>query len=131
MFTPPLIKPTCFARKQNEKQHSNLPNDRIHSHTFWSLGAYNGANGAQGSKLLYSWMNTSLIHSNLHMQIQPAQQSFRFRSLLARRRAADMELLSMRVLIGVPKSQLTTIFSAKYQLTTIFLINSQLTTNSV
>ena len=59
-----------------------------------------------------------------------AQQSFRFRSLLARRRAGEMELLSMRVLIGVPKSQLTTIFSAKYQLTTIFLINSQLTTNS-
>ena len=34
-----------------------------------------------------------------------------------------------RVLMGVPISQLTTIFSAKYQLTTIFLANSQLTTN--
>ena len=31
--------------------------------------------------------------------------------------------------MGVPNSQLTTIFSAKYQLTTIFLANSQLTTN--
>ena len=31
--------------------------------------------------------------------------------------------------MGVPKSQLTTIFSAKYQLTTIILANSQLTTN--
>ena len=34
-----------------------------------------------------------------------------------------------RVLTGVPNSQLTTNFSAKYQLTTIFLANSQLTTN--
>ena len=34
-----------------------------------------------------------------------------------------------RVLMGVPNSQLTTIFSSKYQLTTIFLANSQLTTN--
>ena len=34
-----------------------------------------------------------------------------------------------RVLMGVPNSQLTTIFSAKYQLTIIFLANSQLTTN--
>ena len=31
--------------------------------------------------------------------------------------------------MGVPNSQSTTIFSAKYQLTTIFLTNSQLTTN--
>ena len=31
--------------------------------------------------------------------------------------------------MGVPNSQLTAIFSAKYQLTTIFLANSQLTTN--
>ena len=31
--------------------------------------------------------------------------------------------------MGVPNSQLTTIFSAKYQLTTIFLANSRLTTN--
>ena len=31
--------------------------------------------------------------------------------------------------MGVPNSQLTTNFSAKYQLTTIFLTNSQLTTN--
>ena len=31
--------------------------------------------------------------------------------------------------MGVPNSQLTTIFSAKYQLTTIFSANSQLTTN--
>ena len=31
--------------------------------------------------------------------------------------------------MGVPNSQLTTIFSAKYQLTTIFLANSQLTAN--
>ena len=31
--------------------------------------------------------------------------------------------------MGVPNSQLTTIFSAKYQLTTIFLANSQLTIN--
>ena len=53
MFTPSLIKPTCFARKQNEKQHTNLPNDRIHRPTFSALGAHNGANGAQGSKLLY------------------------------------------------------------------------------
>ena len=30
---------------------------------------------------------------------------------------------------GVPISQLTTIFSAKYHITTIFLANSQLTTN--
>ena len=30
--------------------------------------------------------------------------------------------------MGVPNSQLTTNFSAKYQLTTIFLANSQLTT---
>ena len=92
MFTPPSIKPTCFARKQNEKQHRNLPNDRIHHHKFKALRAHNGANGAQGSKLLYSWMNTSLIHWNLHMQIQPAQQSFRVRSLLARRTAGGMEL---------------------------------------
>ena len=35
----------------------------------------------------------------------------------------------LRVLMGVPNAQLTTIFSAKYQLTTIFLANSQLTTN--
>ena len=34
-----------------------------------------------------------------------------------------------RVLMGVPNSQLTTIFLAKYQLTAIFLANSQLTTN--
>ena len=34
-----------------------------------------------------------------------------------------------RVRMGVPNSQLTTIFSAKYQLTTIFLANSQLTTD--
>ena len=34
-----------------------------------------------------------------------------------------------RVLMGVPNSQLTTIFSVKYQLTTIFLANPQLTTN--
>ena len=34
-----------------------------------------------------------------------------------------------RVIIGVPNSQLTTNFSAKYQLTTIFWANSQLTTN--
>ena len=33
-----------------------------------------------------------------------------------------------RVPMGVPNSQLTTIFSAKYQLTTIFLANYQLTT---
>ena len=33
-----------------------------------------------------------------------------------------------RVLMGVPNSQLTTNFSAKYQLTTIFWANSQLTT---
>ena len=31
--------------------------------------------------------------------------------------------------MGVPNSQLTTIFSAKYQLTTIFLANSYLTSN--
>ena len=31
--------------------------------------------------------------------------------------------------MGVPNSQLTIIFSAKYQLTAIFLGNSQLTTN--
>ena len=31
--------------------------------------------------------------------------------------------------MGVPNSQLTTFYSAKYQLTTIFLANSQLTTN--
>ena len=31
--------------------------------------------------------------------------------------------------MGVPNSQLTTSFSAKYQLTIIFLVNSQLTTN--
>ena len=31
--------------------------------------------------------------------------------------------------MGVPNSQLTTIFPAKYQLTIIFLANSQLTTN--
>ena len=31
--------------------------------------------------------------------------------------------------MGVPSSQLTTNFSAKYQLTTICLANSQLTTN--
>ena len=31
--------------------------------------------------------------------------------------------------MGVPSSQLTTNFSAKYQLTTICLVNSQLTTN--
>ena len=31
--------------------------------------------------------------------------------------------------MGVPNSQLTTIFSAKYQLTTIFFAKSQLTTN--
>ena len=31
--------------------------------------------------------------------------------------------------MGVPNSQLTTIFSAKYQLNTIFLANSQLTIN--
>ena len=35
----------------------------------------------------------------------------------------------MRVLMGVPDSQLTANFSAKYQLTTIFWANSQLTTN--
>ena len=35
----------------------------------------------------------------------------------------------MRVRMGIPNSQLTTIFSAKYQLTTIFLANSQLTSN--
>ena len=35
----------------------------------------------------------------------------------------------MRVLMGVPNSQLATIFSAKYQLTTIFPANSQLITN--
>ena len=34
-----------------------------------------------------------------------------------------------RVLMGVPNSQLTIIFSAKYQLTAIFLVNSQLNTN--
>ena len=34
-----------------------------------------------------------------------------------------------RVLMGLPNSQLTTIFLAKYQLTAIFLANSQLTTN--
>ena len=33
-----------------------------------------------------------------------------------------------RVLMGVPNSQLTNIFSAKYQLTTIFLASSQLVT---
>ena len=33
-----------------------------------------------------------------------------------------------RLLMGVPNSQLTTSFLAKYQLTTIFLANSQLTT---
>ena len=31
--------------------------------------------------------------------------------------------------MGVPNSQLTINFSAKYQLTTIFLANSQLTSN--
>ena len=31
--------------------------------------------------------------------------------------------------MGIPNSQLTTIFWAKYQLTTSFLANSQLTTN--
>ena len=35
----------------------------------------------------------------------------------------------LRVLMGVPSSQLTTNFSAKNQLTTIFLANSQLTAN--
>ena len=34
-----------------------------------------------------------------------------------------------RVLMGVPSSQLTTNFSAKYQLTTFFFANSQLTPN--
>ena len=33
----------------------------------------------------------------------------------------------MRVLMGVPNSQLPIIFLAKYQLTIIFLANSQLT----
>ena len=36
---------------------------------------------------------------------------------------------TLMAVMGVPNSQLTTIFSAKYQLTTIFLANSQLTTN--
>ena len=38
---------------------------------------------------------------------------------------------NMRVLMGVPSSQLTTNFSAKYQLTTFFFFfsNSQLTPN--
>ena len=31
--------------------------------------------------------------------------------------------------MGVPNSQLATMFSAKYQLNTIFVANSQLTTN--
>ena len=35
----------------------------------------------------------------------------------------------LRVLMGVPNSRLSTIFSAKYQLTTIFLASSQVTTN--
>ena len=35
---------------------------------------------------------------------------------------------TLRVLMGVPNSQLTTIFSAKYRLTAIFWANSQLTT---
>ena len=39
------------------------------------------------------------------------------------------ERIIKRVLMGVPNSQLTTIFSAKYQLSAIFLANSQLTTN--
>ena len=34
--------------------------------------------------------------------------------------------ICLRVLIGVPNSQLTTIFSAKYQLTTIFFANPHL-----
>ena len=35
----------------------------------------------------------------------------------------------MAVLMGVPNSRLTIIFSAKYQLTAIFSVNSQVTTN--
>ena len=46
-----------------------------------------------------------------------------------RKRSITRGIPSRRVLMGVPNSQLTTIFSAKYQLTTIFLANSQLTTN--
>ena len=38
-------------------------------------------------------------------------------------------VVDQRVLMGVPYSQLTTNFSAKYQLTNIFWANSQLTTN--
>ena len=54
---------------------------------------------------------------------------FGFLGKMASERQVERMVILKRVLMEVPISQLTTIFSAKYQLTTIFLANSQLTTN--
>ena len=68
--------------------------------------------------LMRNWSNT---HDKCVRQRTARQETTKYK-------AGSFPLnMYQRVLMGVPNSQLTAIFSAKYQLTIIFLANSRLT----
>ena len=108
-----------FLLHTHSTSYYPVPSTQIHLQDFSRMTQQNlPVMSSADQDLMRNWSNT---HDKCVRQRTVREETTKYK-------AGSLPLnMYQRVLMGVPNSQLTAIFSAKYQLTIIFLANSRLT----